>query len=278
MRLCHSFWTAPLGINCYDVSALKRLIGNIWYFSLSVAYAKASGAEIVLHTDTLGKALLGHLPYDKIYLTLDKIGYGISPRFWAQGKIAAQEVEPLGSVHIDGDVFIKRPELMRSMEQSEWDVIGQGVELYPQCYVQAAKEYSPVFDVLDAMGYDREEGAGLCCGVVGFRDSALKKEYIDGYRRLATTFSNRCRTELEENKWITPDIVAEQAWLYQLSIRRGAKIHCVLKNNTGEEAKSIGYQHVLTCDKFGHLDRVKSILRQKFPEIYKLTYRLCKNI
>lgn len=54
MRLVHSFNTRPLSIDCYGVDSLRRLAGNIWYFSLSVAYAKAAGAEIELHADSLG--------------------------------------------------------------------------------------------------------------------------------------------------------------------------------------------------------------------------------
>lgn len=124
MRLCHSFSTRPLGVEAYNTAALRRLIGNVWYFALSVAYAKRSGAYIVLHTDSFGKAMLGHLPYDEIHLTLDDMPADISPRFWAAGKIFAQEAEPIGSLHIDGDVFIKRADLLADTGAFNCGIIG----------------------------------------------------------------------------------------------------------------------------------------------------------
>lgn len=85
----------------------------MWYFSLSVAYLRRLGAGVTLHTDTLGKAVLGHLPYDSVRLTLDDWPDWIHPRFWAAGKFLSLAAENGPCVHIDGDVFIKRPELLR---------------------------------------------------------------------------------------------------------------------------------------------------------------------
>ena len=68
---------------------MKRLIGNIWYYALSVAYAKRSGASIDLYTDTLGSKLLSDIPYDNIYVTLDDLPSDLNPRFWAAGKMYA---------------------------------------------------------------------------------------------------------------------------------------------------------------------------------------------
>ncbi len=56
MRLVHSFNTRPLSIDCYGVDSLRRMAGNIWYYALSVAYAKAAGAgarvKLILPGDT----------------------------------------------------------------------------------------------------------------------------------------------------------------------------------------------------------------------------------
>ena len=128
MRFIHSFSTRPLSIDLYGYGALRRMAGNIWYFALSLAYLRRLGVETVLHTDTLGASLLGHLPYDAINLTLNEVPNDIHPRFWAAGKIWALQAEPVGSIHIDGDVFIKSENALRYIDSKHWDFLAQHYE------------------------------------------------------------------------------------------------------------------------------------------------------
>lgn len=124
----HSLSTRPLLVNCYGIDGLKRLLTQAAYFALSVAYLKRSGQTVVLHTDTLGMAVLGHLPYDELHLTLDAMPRDINPRFWAASKFVALSHETAPCVHIDGDVFIKSGELAERIarELAGVDVLFQG--------------------------------------------------------------------------------------------------------------------------------------------------------
>lgn len=279
MRLAHSLNTRPLFINCYGVDPLRRLAGNIWYYSLSVAYAKAAGAEIVLHTDSLGAALLGHLPYDEIRLTLDAMPRELHPRFWAAGKIWALEAEPAGSVHIDGDVFIKRPELLADMESSRWDFIAQHYES-SEWYEKENVLFDRCPEACLSRGIDVHRHGAFNTGVIGFRDPGLKSLFISDYKAIALEFSDKCRGMLDVATDLTPDVIIEQRHAYQLCREAGARVKLILPGDTGhhQTATAIGYQHVVTSRKFELLDKCRAVLRKVSPEIYDKTHRLCRNI
>ena len=102
LRIFHTLWTKPLKEERTPVTLLC--------YAISFHYAKQMGAEVVLHTDSLGAEMLSFLPYDEVYIDLDDIPDNIT-RFWAYGKLYATKQEPLGSVHIDGDVFLRDPQL-----------------------------------------------------------------------------------------------------------------------------------------------------------------------
>ena len=279
MRLVHSFNTRPLSIDCYGVAPLTRLAGNIWYNSLSVAYAKASGATIVLHADSLGAALLGHLPYDETHLTLDDMPRGLHPRFWAAGKMWALEAEAAGSVHIDGDVFIKRPELLSDIEDSEWDFIAQHYES-SEWYEKECVLFDAHPWVCLSRGIDPHRHGAYNTGVIGFRDAALKDRYITSYKEAAVELSGLCWQMLASSPGLTPDVILEQRHAYQLCQSSGADVKLLLPLDSchGARAAAIGFQHVLTSAKFSHLDKCRTALRRLSPQIYEKTERLCRNI
>lgn len=279
VRFCHSFSSRPLGLNMYNISGLRRLIGNVWYFALSVAYARRSGAAIVLHTDTLGKALLGHLPYDEVHLTLDDMPADISPRFWAAGKIMAQAAEPDGSIHIDGDVFIKRAELVERLDRDDWDVICQYRE-DSGFYSKEFRNFEGCDSTCKALGLDFENGGAFNCGIIGWRDDATRRAYTEGYSMLARAATSVRGDAFATDFMATPDLIAEQLWACQCARQHGARVVYLLGDmeTCQATAREIGYQHVLTMNKFKEVGRVKAILKSQFPDIYESTYKLCKDL
>jgi len=255
------------------------MIGNVWYFSLSMAYAIRSGAEITLHTDTLGAALLGHLPYTEIRLTLDDMPPGLHPRFWAAGKMWALAAEPAGSVHIDGDVFIKRPALAEDIAASEWDFIAQHWES-SEWYEKENVLFDAAPKICASLGIDVHRIGAYNTGVLGFRDESMRDEYLSAYRSAALALSTRCRDILDQGHSLTPDVIIEQRHSFQICERHNARVKLILpcESGHGKLAAEIGYQHVLTSRKFELLDRCRDTLRRHFPYIYEKTYKLCQNI
>lgn len=270
----HSLSTRPMLTNCYGMDGLKRLLVQVWYFSLSVAYMKRLGARIVLHTDSLGKAVLGHLPYNDIYLTLDK-EETIHPRYWASAKFRALEAEKAPCLHLDGDVFIKRSGLLRMIEESLMDN-----DLLFQSY-DAARMYS-----MELPLYEKEasfckehycEGDGedaYNTGILGFSNDATRQVVVENYLTIAQYFSDKYKKELDEGVYLTPDLIAEQKMLRGIMEAKGLRGWMLLKDK--QDAIELGYQHVYTVDKFEKIEYCKEALKVVSPDIYAQTEKVAR--
>lgn len=276
VRLIHSYSSRPLCVRRYDLG-FEQLAGIVWYYSLSVAYAKRIGAEIVLHTDTLGKALLGHLPYDEIHLTLDDIPEWVHPRFWAAGKFFAIEREPLGAIHIDGDVFIKRAELLSSI--CDCDIVVQNYETADWYDKERIFFRSVPESLLLRHGLDIDHTGGYCTGLFGIFNAEYKRRYLDCYFDVVRAASLSATNKLNMASWATPDLITEQQWALQLACNMGASVKLLLDEpDLTAQAVRIGYQHVMTASKYSLLSKVKQTLHKIAPDIYLKTELLCRNI
>lgn len=273
-KFVHSFSTRPLRIDCYGIDGMQRLMMQVWYFSLSVAYLKRIGAKVVLHTDSFGKAVLGHLPYDEISLTLDDWPEGIHPRFWAAGKFVALEAETGPCVHIDGDVFIKRPSLHEMIGGllCENDLIVQCLDpaVMYNCELpifEKEKEYCQthgiVFDGKDAYN----------TGLLGFSSDETRHQLCRNYLELVRHLSKTLAKELDASVYATPDLVVEQKMTESFSRLHGWKVARLL--NDPAEAVAIGYQHVYTVDKLNQIGFCMESLKGVDEDIYEDTLRLC---
>lgn len=284
MRFLHSFSTRPMEIQLYDTNTLKRLIGNVWYYALSVAYLKRLNQQIVLHTDELGKALLGFLPYDEIHTTLNEIDENYSPRFWAFGKMMTIEREPLNSIHIDGDVFIKQPEVIDKIENTSWDVVVQNREKFIHSERSDISVFRNDIEYCKKLGLDINETGCFNTGILGFRNEELKRTFVEGYKNLVLHFSKHYKVELHNGIYSTPDLVAEQQYIYQCVKNGNYNVFWFLDNyiedfkQLSQEARNKGFQHVITSAKFLQLDNCKNTLKIISPEIYNNTFKLCRNI
>lgn len=273
VKLIHSFSTRPLFINTYQVPSSTRIVGNIIYYALSVAYALRSGAEIELHTDTLGSRLLGDIPYNDVHLTLDSLPSDLCPRFWAAGKMWALEASGPGVIHIDGDVFLKKSSLLDKISETPWDFVCQNYES-GDWYKSEIGVYKKHQNLLNEIGLKLESWGGYNTGVMGFRDPELQKRFIDGYKKLAITIGRSERDILMANSKLTPDLIAEQQWIYQVT--KGKKVYKILGDL--KEAEGLGYQHVLTSSKFDNLRKPLEILEKVSPEIYHKIEKLCQSV
>lgn len=254
-------------IDCYGLDGMRRAMAQTWYFALSLAYLKRLGARVVLHTDTLGEALIGWLPYDDVRLTLDAMPEDIHPRFWAAGKFAAIEAEKGRCVHIDGDVFIKRRELLELIDR--W--LNRHVLLVQS--TDPAKMYG-----LEVPLFSRDElfcRAHYCfpdgrdsynTGVLGFGSEEVKDAVTGNYFAIVKEISSKYWDELDRDRMLTPDLIAEQKMIEMMSRMRGWSTRVMLGDRS--EAVSLGYQHVFTVDKFNVLDLCKTTLEKVDHGLY----------
>jgi hypothetical protein len=256
-------WPEPAKSGRWGISG--QISANIWLYANSVAYAKRSGFEIVLHTNDWGKELLGFLPYDEIHTTLNRLPGTKS--FWAMGKIFAQEAEPVGSIHIDGDVFIKRSDTIDRDRYSKCDFIVQDIEFVGGCYdyngyiVRKALNNAGRTDLIEMINFGRQ--SACCCGMVGFNSSALKDTYIAGYKEIYNAVSRDpdyiAAVAADSGGEICPDLVMEQYWLKSIADRSGSKACTMLDyNRRQEDACKIGYAHVIGRQKYSVENRRKA--------------------
>lgn len=279
--LIHSFNTRPLAINCYDTGGFARMCGNIWYFALSMAYVRALGARIELHTDSLGERLLGFLPYDSVHLTLDAMDADISPRFWAAGKVLALEAAAPGSIHIDGDVFIKKGAVLEAIEaRPEAGLVVQHREPGYPSYGAEAVRFKAVGSTCADCGIDlADTDNAYNTGFVGFRSQSLLRRWAEAYRTVACAYTAAYRDQIDTDAFagVTPDLITEQLAIFQLARAEGVEACELLGDRAFDRAftGALGYQHVPTMHKFTFLPRVKAILRARFPEIYTKTSKIC---
>lgn len=262
MALVHSLWTAPMLNNERGQMSEKQIESVLWCNASSVAFAKRLGEQINLYADDYGRELLDFLPYDNVY-TLE-VSSDIPTDFWAAGKFSAYQKMQLGDVHIDGDVFLKTPALLNLIKKglAENDLIVQCVE---NSWTYDNEFYKNCIHVITA---NNIQFAGIAdyftpaynCGLIGFNNNKLKSKYVAHYYDSIQRIYNNAdaMVMIRQNKTTWMDLLCEQQHLY--SVAQGYKV-CNLLGNTYDEcnnnAKQLGYQHLLGPDKWLCIEQIK---------------------
>lgn len=276
----HSLWTSPIASDKYKLEA------NAYIFALSLAYLKKLGCTVNLHTDTLGSKLLGGIGYDNIYLTADEIPSDISPKIFAYIKSMALQREPVGTVHIDGDVLIKKQECLDIIFNHNCDCVFQSCEVVIPWYTNARSYMIPFLsEHLLSTGkklYIHEYDFNA--GVIGYFNSDLKDLYTQNYQNLALALSKyKYLYLIDSNDSVlnTPDFTLEQQLM--VNITETSKIRFVLPidgidfNKRNSIAKEIGYAHLLSAAKYqsDNIEKVKNRLKEIDSDCF---YKVSENI
>jgi len=233
-----SLWTKPLNDN-------RKLRDTMYICALSLAYAHRSGYKVHMHTDSNGYELLKNFGYDKIEKTLDSIPASVPTDLFAAGKFFAMKAEGvIGKVHIDTDVFIKKPILDKFYEDISMDAICQMEEDMPLV------DHSERIMHMHILGYPpttRPNWQGsMNTGVVGFNNPVLAAKYFKNYfDSLKIYTADKIEKYKSENGYgcMCFDFVLEQIELSYLSV--GYNVYTLLPTkNPCFVADEIGYQHL----------------------------------
>ena len=269
-KFIHSYWTAPALDRRWSVNGVIQTITNMWYFATSVAYLKKLGQKIVLHTDTLGKTILDHIPYDEITLTLDDIPKWMHTMVWACGKMYAIEKEPLGSIHIDGDVFFKKPTAVNLVKNFIGDAMVQNLE----SKLHSAPAYTNAMGIMQHLpfpeGTTNRLNSAYNTGVLCFKNQEFKDKFLSTYFNMAERVSKdpKCVESLNKDKYCAPDIILEQQFIYELS-KDKYKVRTLLHNGFEKQfPQEIGYQHVIGSKKYLQLHHCKRVLKELDENLY----------
>lgn len=247
--IAQSFWTKPMG---------NTLQMNLDLAALSLYYAHRSGYTVHMHTDSVGMLLLKDYGYDSLLPTLDDIPSDIPECIFAYGKILAIEREPIGAVHTDLDVFIKKPLLDRFFEEKTIDAVFQCEEI---CETDDIYERLRTF--FRGYGYPPELAIDYLLpanvGVIGFNNLHLRDEYVRRYKA--------CADYYKEAREGMMDLFFEQVNAHYLVEHYGYRAWYILgqidyhhMEGVCDFCDRIGYQHLQGGYK--HTDSCKCILKQ----------------
>ena len=280
MRLFHSIWSLPQHSNRWNIPFEKRRYCDVLCAALSVVFAKGNGCKIVLHADNEGVENYGWLPYDEIHATLE--GFNYNPIFWAAGKILAHEAEPLGSIQIDTDVFIRWSSIVDTLNQlKNHDLIIQHFCLEKDI-VYYLKHNTLIWHKLLEANVNQEvpffqfqdKRIAASCGLVGFNNQMLKDLFIDTYKKLYhllkdnTDFFDEVR-----DKSICLDLLLEEYNLGYCTKILNNSVLTVLPNgweNKLDDVPDIGYTHLVFKKKYkiDVIQQCEQLLQELAPEIW----------
>ena len=283
MRFVHSYWTRPVLEKRWGYEPEELLRGDLLTFALSVGYIKSLGHEIVLYTDDYGKELLGYLPYDEIYTTLNDIPEDVPSMMWAYGKFFAMQNEPLGSIHIDGDVFIKKQECIDKIQEGEYDVFCQNLGREPiregkQIHFAAWKLLRQLN--LDWGSYNTSGYHQYNVGILRIMNQELKEKYFNFFFNMSNQVKNNnyASEAIKQSAFCPISMISEQQILYEMIQQDGWTIKTLI-NRIGDcgyidlesenDYNLIGYQHVLGAQKYHIFEDLKIQLLLLNPELYE---------
>lgn len=273
MNLVQSIWTKPLE-NRWDVN--EQLGKTLWCYAYSVHTLKKylPNCKITLYTDELGMKTFGKLPYDFVKCELDKINH-IPTNFWAYGKIFSMKNEPAGSIHIDGDIFIKNSELSELLKFNKSDIIVQSTEntgdTEESWYIRLFEHFKNIKGFRDYYRY------AYNTGIFGFKEKDILEQYINIFEeQMATLIANKTTADV--------NIVLEQYNLYQYTEDNGLRVKKVIPDNvvfnSGLQSyvNHIGYVHALGKYKYSDefQNKFKTNLKKENAWLYKTILGLLK--
>lgn len=266
--IIQSLWTKPIK----DKEKLKHIL---LIAALSLAYAHRSGYRVHMHTDAKGVRLFRRYGYEGLFDTLEKIPHDVPTELFAAGKFFAMTEEGgVDKVHIDLDVFLKKPVLDVFYENPKIDLICQQDE--PEEWSRHVDKRSNMF-ILGYPALTRPSWKGsLNTGVVGFHDPDLCGRYITNYMEALSmytkdVFDRYRKTHIVSDSGLLFDFILEQITLSYLSL--GYNVHTLIPSDLSAinyVADNIGYQHLQGGGKWDKkkLYNYKAILAEMDRKLY----------
>ena len=237
--IIQTFWTKPM--------SKEMLKDSIVIAKISLYYAHRSGYFVKMYTDTTGYRFLKGLGYDKIVKDLDSIPDNISGEYFAFSKYVALRNEPIGAIHTDFDVFLKKPCLDEFYDNKKYDIILQHREAKEQmgdpCYVDGFKFFD---NKPKPKGFNPAHRRACNVGVIGFNSIEARDAYLNLYRDCVDFYRKNYR-----GFGFLPDLFFEQVNIDYLIEKNKYKVFFLLPEYSygdlrlHERAKEIGYQHLI---------------------------------
>lgn len=280
MNFVHTFWSKPFLSNRFNKyqELLPIILADYAY---SYSCVKSHGHSIRLFTDKFGAEFLGFIPYDEVVILDNLDNENID--FAAQIKFDALKQMQLDEILIDGDLFIRAPQVFEMIDSINYDVLYSFYEPVEYTLMNFSKEkieyYNKILTVVNNLRtefiqtYSREFSINDCywpnTSLLKFSNQELKDKYIEQYEYHKNLLSN-CNFG---HSW--PDIWIEQKHLELLvsSKYKGRPlIYCYPSKGADLYASTVGFTHLGA----GKVKYQEPVLKNLF-ELDKKLYDLLLN-
>lgn len=274
MRFIHTFYSKPLLKNKFDnyEALVGVIISNYTYSAYCI---HRLGYQIILYADKIGGEILSNIPYDEIKI----IDFNESADFAASIKFEAIKDMGPDDIHIDGDLFIQKPDCIKLIDEyKDYDFIFSffeenqyiaGLEKYRRYYNKMLSKFrtkAELFTEPYILPTDVSQLKWPNTSFMKFNNMELKKEYVRQYK----FFINAFRDVDFEETW--PDLFFEQYHMMQLVNYYGYKYKEMVTGYPTDEANDyaleIGFTHLGTV-KMEYTQDFNDILKDLSPETYE---------
>ena len=263
LNIIHSFYSK----NCSE----ENLYIHSCYFILSCLYVNQIGGNINIRTDDKFASLIESCPYKNIYVDMNDC-YNAPSDFFAYPKLLALKKEPLGTIHIDGDVFLKDSVILDLLKFNDYDCITQNLELRKFINDTLVWDKSSLYfhNIIYPYYMKRFCMKMYNCGVLGFNNEELFNEWYDNYFSMLDSVIKKPYKSTNS----IPDIIIEQQSLTELCEYKKYKVKTLLPSGDffkiNSAANEIGYQHVVGYAKSDYIIMTLRKIKEISPKHYEI--------
>lgn len=267
MNLTTTLWTTPLNNNRWDMKAKDALRNNLMMCALNVSYAKESSAHITMHCNEEAYQYLEKFGYDDVFIDLNDLNIKktSSTVMWAAGKFISLSKEPIGTIHIDNDVFIKSPKCIEAMKFDDYDFICQNIEVCNYAEKEIFRELIPTVNM--------DVDYACCVGIVGFNNKELRDNYVNHYMY----YVDNLQYDKKDDNKVNADLILEQIYLYNQLDKYSCKFligdaRVDNMHQMQKKAVDIKFEHILGPSKYIPyvLNKMYNELNKRNPKLYNL--------
>jgi hypothetical protein len=284
MKIVHTFWIDegkdPLKDGFGWCSAPYHLMS--WALSCLQLYQFYEDLELI--TDRKGKELLIdrlQLPYKKVRIELDDVGFVQIPGLWVMKKIYSYTLHEKPFLHVDGDVFVYAPfpeellsgQLIAQNIEQDFDYYKELVGLVGDSFPFVPK---PVKEQIDKCMEIQASNAGI----FGGKNHVFFKDYFKVVEQFVAANQDKIKS-LSPSQLVNFNAVVEQYIFHCLSTDQGIEVNYLLDTvydpsffesfaNFHHLPHNISFLHALgdykkngwVCDQLAHR------LRLDYPEYF----------
>ncbi len=268
-------------LNTHPISNNRWNMGNkfketIYMTALSVLYGCRVFDRVELYIDPIGYEYLNELPCQ-----VTQVHFDDDQEIWMKSKIYAIKDQTEPFVHLDTDIFLRKPNLF------EFDkVLVERKDNGYHNYRDLISFFDPYCQHFDF--WNPTIKYAWSCGVLGFKDLQLRDDFVTAFEVMEHILATHQEAYAEFKQgchhgggYLEPSLVLEQYNLTSLLTEKHVEPRLLIQGENHYEqskyANEIGYVHLLGASKYHakNLEKIKELLQKEFCDYYtRIQYKL----